>query len=118
MENIAMIDKEQFIENFKPFDKEVVLEIIDIFIQEYPERMQELEKNIREDDFDSIRFNAHSLKGVVANFIAPEPKDLAKELEERGKNKETEGNLEVFQELKEKTSILVDELNELRKNYQ
>lgn len=112
-----MIDKEQFKENFQPFDKEIVLEIIDIFIQEFPERMDEIEKNVNENDFDSLRFNAHSLKGVVANFIAPEPKNLAKELEDRGKEKVSEGNIQMFQDMKDKTGQLVEELKEIRKDY-
>ncbi len=112
-----MIDRKQFKENFQPFDKEIVLEIIDIFIQEYPERMAELEKNINQNDFESLRFNAHSLKGVVANFIVDEPKALAKKLEDQGKGKVKEGNQELFKELKEKTGQLVDELKAIRKDY-
>ncbi len=112
-----MIDREKFIENFRSFDKEIVLEIIDIFINEYPERMKELKNNVNEEDFDSLRFNAHSMKGVVANFVADKPKTIAKQLEENGKNKIKDGNLDLLRDLKESLDIMIEELGELRKNY-
>ncbi len=112
-----MIDKKQFLENFQYFDNEVVLEIINIFIDEYPERMETLRKNISEKDFDQIRFNAHSLKGVVANFVAPEVQELARQLEIKGTNKDLVDVEALFQELKEKTGLVVDELEGLKDNF-
>ncbi len=112
-----LIDKEEFRENFKPFDKEIVVEIIDIFIQEWPERRDEIRKNIDERDFDSLRFSAHSLKGVVANFIADSPKNLAKTLEDNAKANVGDDNMGVFLQLQEEVNQLVIELQELRKEY-
>lgn len=112
-----MIDKKQFLENFQYFDNEIVLEIINIFIDEYPERMESLRKNIAEKDFDQLKFNAHSLKGVVANFVAPEVQELARQLEIKGANKEL-ANVEVlFNELKEKTGLVTEELKMLKDNF-
>ncbi len=115
---MAIIDKDQFIQNFQYFDKEVVLEIINIFIDEYPSRMETIKKNIDELDFDQLRFNAHSIKGVIANFVAPEPQELARLLEFKGKNKETEETEELYNSLKEKTDAMVLELQELKKNFE
>lgn len=112
-----IINKEQFKENFKPFDKEVVLEIIDIFINEWPERYQEIRKNINEGDMDSLRFNAHSLKGVIANFLAYEPKEIAKNLEDNGKEKIVNGNEILLERLKENVDELLSELKEIREDY-
>lgn len=112
-----MIDKELFKENFSFFDKEVVLEIIDIFINEYPDRMQTLELDIKNSDSESIKFNAHSIKGVIANFIDEESKELAKELEYKGRNNDNEGTEEIFQNLKISGDKLIEDLKELRKNY-
>ncbi len=113
-----MIDKKQFLENFQYFDKEVVLEIINIFINEYPERMETLKKNIDEKDFDQLKFNAHSLKGVVANFVAPEVQELARQLEIKGANSDLTGVDSLYNELHEKADIAVQELNELKKNFE
>ncbi len=112
-----MIDKKQFLENFQYFDNEVVLEIINIFIDEYPERMESLQKNIDEKDFDQLKFNAHSLKGVVANFVAPEVQELAKQLEIKGTNQDLTNVEALFKELKEKTRSVIEELNVLKDNF-
>ncbi len=112
-----MIDKKQFLENFQYFDNEVILEIINIFIDEYPERMETLRKNIDEKDFDQIKFNAHSLKGVVANFVAPEVQELAKQLELKGTNKDMEDVEDIFNVLKEKTGRVIEELEVLKDNF-
>ncbi|MCF8228758.1 MAG: Hpt domain-containing protein [Bacteroidales bacterium] len=112
-----VIEKEEFRQNFKPFDKEIVVEIIDIFIQEWPDRQKEIQKNIEEGDFESLRFNAHSLKGVVANFIADEPKTLAKQLEDNAKEKIDDDNLAKFQELTKLINELIEELKEIKEEY-
>ncbi len=113
-----MIDKKQFTENFQYFDNEVVTEIINIFIDEYPERMETLRKNIDEKDFEQLKFNAHSLKGVVANFVAPEVQELARQLEMKGANKDLTDVEALFNELKEKSAVVVDELKELKKDFE
>jgi HPt (histidine-containing phosphotransfer) domain-containing protein len=76
-----MVNKQVFIDTYQYFDKSVILEIIDIFIDECPDRLVTLEQNIREANFDKLRFNAHSLKGVVANFSAPVAFEKVKYLE-------------------------------------
>ncbi len=113
-----MIDKEKFLENFQYFDNEVILEIINIFINEYPERMETLRKNIDDKDFDQLKFNAHSLKGVVANFVAPEVQELARQLEMKGAEQDFSDVEEIYTELREKADILVDELEEIKKEYE
>ncbi len=113
-----MIDKKQFLENFKYFDNDIVLEIINIFIDEYPERMKTLRKNIDEKDFDQIKFNAHSLKGVVANFVAPEVQELARQVEIKGGSKDMTGMETLYKQLYEKAGIVIEELKELRKNFE
>lgn len=114
---MPIIEKDRFHENFQYFDKEVVLEIINLFIEEYPERMLTIRKNIDQKDFDQLRFNAHSLKGVVANFIAPDVQSLARSMEMKGTNNDLNNVNELYSELKEKADVMVEELTELRKNY-
>jgi hypothetical protein len=76
-----MINKQLFIETFKVFDREVVVEIINIFFEEYPLRIENMNKNIAEQNYKELAFNSHSLKGVVSNFASPVLFDLAKEVE-------------------------------------
>ncbi|MDP4291961.1 MAG: Hpt domain-containing protein, partial [Bacteroidota bacterium] len=66
-----MINKQLFLDTFKVFDREVVVEIINIFFEEYPQRIERMDKNIAEHDYKDLAFNVHSLKGVVSNFASP-----------------------------------------------
>ena len=83
--NNSMIDKATFKENFQYFDNELVVEIIDIFLNEYEERLAQIEDDFNKPDFISLKFNAHSYKGVVANFYDPEITDSSKDLDKYAK---------------------------------
>ena len=112
-----MIDKLRFQENFKFFDNEIIVEVIDMFITEFPERMKEIRKNIDEKDMSSLRFNAHSIKGVIANFMADIPQSYAKQLEEKGKNEDPSELDELYTSLHDSTSEMIENLEELKLIY-
>jgi len=112
-----MIDRATFTANYEIFDKEIVKEIIDIYIQEYPDRMTNLQKNIEEKDLENLYKNAHSLKGVTANFFDKETEDIARQLESKGKNEDDSGLEDLFQQLKVTSEKLVEELKKLREEY-
>ncbi|HJN06862.1 MAG TPA: Hpt domain-containing protein [Bacteroidales bacterium] len=114
---MGAINKAQFIENFQYFDKEIVLEIIDIFLKEYPERIKTIAADIEAGDCDNLKFNAHSIKGVIANFVAPDAEQCARELEIMATEKNMDGVKELFVEFKESSESMVDELKELRENF-
>jgi HPt (histidine-containing phosphotransfer) domain-containing protein len=112
------VDKEKFKENFSYFDKEIVLEIINMYIDEYPERMEKIKKNIDELNFDELKFNAHSIKGVISNFVAEDARLAAKKLEDKGTLKDPEGLNELYEDLKKKAGEVYNDLLELRKEYE
>ena len=112
-----MIDKAVFNSNYEIFDKEIVSEIITIYITEYPERMVKLEEVIKAGDFDQIYKTAHSLKGVTANFFDKESENLARTIEEKGRAADGSGLMELFVELKASTDRLIIELADLQKEY-
>lgn len=111
-----MIDKETFRDNFKYYDKAIVLQVIDMFLEEYNDRFTVLEQNIRDLDFKNIDHNAHSLKGVVT-YMSTELYELARILEFKGKECESSGLQETFDTLKQSTLQLAEELVEMRKEY-
>jgi HPt (histidine-containing phosphotransfer) domain-containing protein len=113
-----MIDRDKLNNNFQYFDKETIIEIIDIFFSEYPERIEKIEKNISEGDFVQLKFNAHSLKGVVANFQDPVTIEVSRRLDEMAKNQISAGLPELFSELKTACERLMSELDNLKKEYQ
>lgn len=114
---MGLIDNTQFTDNFQYFDKEIVLEIIDIFINEYPDRIKSISENIEQQDFDSLRFSAHSMKGVIANFIAIDVQEIARDLEMKGANKDFTDVPELFETFKTKSATMLEELKALRENY-
>lgn len=112
-----MIDRIKFDENFQYFDKEIVVEIIEIFESEYQERFQNIGKNIEEKDFVQLKFNAHSLKGVVANFMDPVAIELSRKMDDVARNKEEKGLQELYSELKVACDSLLEELRKIRKEF-
>jgi hypothetical protein len=117
-----MVNKQNFYETYQFFDKSVIIEIIDIFISEYAERFEKLNKNIVERDFQNMRFNAHSLKGVIANFSAPVPLEMIRAYEKSAALMfENEGNgfdearmISELEEIRKATKIMADQLNEIK----
>lgn len=114
---MKIIDEQQFNESFGFFDKEIVLEIIDIFLGEYEDRLNTIKKAIDELDFPNLKFHAHSIKGVVANFAAPDVHAQAKIMEDKGTNEDNTDLIENFEKLKNLTYDLIDDLKVLRENY-
>ncbi|MBE0649056.1 MAG: Hpt domain-containing protein [Bacteroidales bacterium] len=112
-----MIDREKFKENFVYLDNEVVIEIIDIFLGEYEARLTNIQNNISAQDYAGLKFNAHSLKGVIANFMDPPTIELSRSLDERAKHESSEGMQELFVNLKQATESLVTELQDLKKDF-
>ena len=83
-----IIDKVALNDSFEIYDKETILEIIEIFFEEYPGRVKQLNTAIEKKDSALLRTSAHSWKGVISHFHAEEPRKLAKELEEKGAAKD------------------------------
>jgi HPt (histidine-containing phosphotransfer) domain-containing protein len=117
-----MVNKQNFYETYQYFDKSVIVEIIDIFISEYAERFEKLSQNITDRDFQKMRFNAHSLKGVIANFSAPEPLELVRSFEKNSAallDNNGEGFDESFmirnlEEIRKATVIMARQLDEIK----
>lgn len=120
-----MVNKQVFTDTYQYFDKSVIMEIIDIFIDECPGRMTALEQNIKEANFEKFRFNAHSLKGVVANFSAPPVFQKVKELEqmaahlieEDGKGINNEELLASLSIIKTMVDEMMDDLKKIKEEY-
>ncbi|MBI9033108.1 MAG: Hpt domain-containing protein [Bacteroidales bacterium] len=94
-----IIDKEAMIQSFEIYSKDIVAEIIDIFITEYPERITNLEKSIADSDADLLRSTAHGFKGVISHFSAQEPLLITKEMEIKGKDGDFSGMSELLDQL-------------------
>lgn len=112
-----IINKESLYESFRVYDNETIVEIIDIFFEEYPDRKDLIRKAIDEYDSELLRTTAHGLKGVISHFHAEEPRILALKLEEKGANKDFDQVEEINYQLFQSLEIFIDELNEIREYY-
>lgn len=63
-----MINEKKFADTYVHFDRETVVEIIDIFLEEYIERIEKITNQLKNRDFEELKKSAHAFKGVIANF--------------------------------------------------
>ena len=66
-------------------DRALLAELIEIFLEDCPRRLHELEQAVKEGNANGVRQAAHSLKGMVAGFDARSAHGLAQEMENLGK---------------------------------
>jgi two-component system, sensor histidine kinase and response regulator len=66
-------------------DAELLKEIAQLFIEDYPKAMASIQHAADRGDAKALERTAHGLKGSVANFGAAAAVDAAKELESMGR---------------------------------
>ncbi|GAB1403703.1 MAG: Hpt domain-containing protein [Lentimicrobiaceae bacterium] len=116
-----MVNRNQFREIYCLFDQDVVIEIIKIFIEEYPLKLEGLLTNIEDRDLQTLSFAIHNLKGVISNFSAPETFELIKNFEDTVLHLTTSktGQFEIsalkaqLAEIKESVIAVADDLEEI-----
>lgn len=109
-----VMDKQEFINNYKPFGNDMISELVDTFQKDYPNKMKELKEATSHHHFDQIRKLSHSIKGSVGIFHANETRELAFELEMAGKNEDSGKIDELFSSLENSIRELDDELTQLK----
>jgi len=67
-------------------DENLLQEVTQIFLEEAPKHLVSLRLAIAEGDAPAVESIAHSLKGELGYFSVPEIHQLARELEDRGRN--------------------------------
>ncbi len=65
-------------------DRELLSEVIDIFVETIPELMDDLQSAISSNDAEQLQGVAHSLKGAASNICAEPVRFAAQQLEEMG----------------------------------
>jgi CheY-like chemotaxis protein len=95
-------------------DPDMLAEIIGLYLDKAPELLQSLQAAVADNDAESVRVAAHTLKSSSANVGACILADLCRELEEMGRT----GSLEdstvklslLYDEYRKVDSVLTDEL--------
>jgi HPt (histidine-containing phosphotransfer) domain-containing protein len=110
---MPIIDQETFNELKQMSGADFINELIDAFLDDAPNMIQNMQTALNTRDVESFRRNAHSLKSNANTFGAIELGALAKELEMMGKasNLEVGTRLEI---LREAFSKVAEELKGMR----
>ena len=110
---MPIIDQVMFNELKQMSGADFINELIDAFLDDAPNMIQNMHTAVDTKDVESFRRNAHSLKSNANTFGATELGALAKELEMMGK----ENNLEIgnrLEVLSEAFGKVAEELRGLR----
>lgn len=94
-------------------DMELLQELIEIFLEDYPQLMSDIHSAIQSGDAEALKSSAHTLKGSVSNFCAQSAVDAALKLEIAGGNKDLSSAEEDFITLQSsmgEVSIALEEL--------
>lgn len=127
-----MIDEEKFAETYQIFDKETVVEIIDLFIKEYDGRIEKIALYLDSENFSELQKCAHAFKGVISNFeteckayeeiseIENQCRDLLMnnmKLDAKEANELAEKLMKIFVSFKRNSKQILNQLKEMRKIY-
>jgi PAS domain S-box-containing protein len=77
----------------KAFDDDwnFLKEVVEVFIDDYPRLLDNLQQSFEEGDCDTFMRSAHSLKGMLKNFRAETAAEIAFDLEKKGKAADIQG---------------------------
>ena len=91
-------------------DKELLTDMIDLFLMEAPKQLMVLTKQQTENDFSTIAQIAHNIKGTIAHFCADEAKACAIKLEQAARNEQSEDLQKLIEALVNAVTDLINQL--------
>lgn len=94
-------------------NREILKDLLDTYFEDLPERMQDIQEGIKNNDTEKLTFAAHSLKGMSRNISAKAVAKHAQLLEQMGRNKNMDKALTVFDNLLDDIERLKKNVNEL-----
>jgi HPt (histidine-containing phosphotransfer) domain-containing protein len=95
-------------------DRELAVQLVGIFINEYPSMLQRLRDAVNAGSADDVRRAAHALKGSSSNFIDGGPTATAFELETMGRNGQLDGTQPLLNRLDRELIALTGHLREFQ----
>ena len=99
-------------------DKELLFELLDIFVSDFRVKRQALGAAIEKGDFETVEHAAHFLKGSCGNISAESLRTIFSEFEEKGRKKNLEGTEGRLDDIDQKFEELVKYVGELHERLQ
>lgn len=116
LEAEAVIDRKALMVRLNN-DIELLMELIDYFLQSYPLQLQEIEAAIAGRDAETLRRIAHTLKGSLGNFGANKGYELAYQLERGGMEEDFSRARSILFSLEQEMKAVDHELRLISKEY-
>ncbi|MFH0943634.1 MAG: Hpt domain-containing protein [Planctomycetota bacterium] len=95
-------------------DPGLLVELIDVFLKDSPERVEGVDAAVRNQDAEGLAAAAHGLKSSAANMGASRVSKLCRTLEAMGRGNDLQGAAELLQELKAEFSLVESAFEEIR----
>lgn len=99
-------------------DKELLIELLDIFEEFYPERRVAIDEAARKNDSEEIKDIIHSIKGAAGNISAITMHELCAELEKQAEKKDLVSVEKGLAGLDQQFDLLKSELKKTRNDFQ
>lgn len=99
-------------------DIEFKIELIDIFLEQIPEFISEMNNSYNNGDWDTLAREAHTAKSSALTFGMDETGNLLKIIQEQTENKEIDDLAEIISQAIKQLSAAVSELKELKEMLQ
>jgi HPt (histidine-containing phosphotransfer) domain-containing protein len=90
--------------------EETLIELVEIFLEQWPQVMDEIEQSVAREDPQTLRRAAHTLKGSASIFGARAVADASERLSDMGKNDRLDGADDALRDLQDEMDRLVPEL--------
>ena len=94
-------------------DRELMIEVIRLFLEDYPTRLGNIEAAVNANDADGIRVAAHALKGAAGSLGAVAVYETSSELEQIGAERRPDAARAVWERLRTDVDAFVAEIRPL-----
>lgn len=108
-----ILDIHEFLERIQN-DRELLWELLDIFVQDFREKKGLLSEAFEKNDSSQVWKLSHALKGSSANISARQLCGVLRELEKMGKNDHLAGADQLLADMDKKFEALLARIGRLR----
>ena len=113
IDDLPVLEPEKFDEQVG-YDNELMVEIIDLFLDERKGQVSGMEDCVANKDWDSLSKIAHTIKGSLGSLHATRARSRAQELESAARNNQVEVSTRAYRQLVRDLEALEPELLELK----
>ena len=114
--NDNVVDLNEFLDRVQG-DKELLLELFEIFVEDYTEKRKLMGDAVVKKNFEEIKSIAHSLKGASGNISAKSLRETFLRFEEMGRSNKTDGAETILKNMDKQFIDLLKCIEEIKMQY-